>query len=188
MKKVFMAMSLGAALLLSQSAFADGRHYNRGYSGWGYNSGYRNSYNRYGSRYSSRFGSRYYSPNRYRRGGNYFNISYGNYYPNYGYGRYGRYNRYDAGDIVGGIVLGSILSSGIRSYRDSYRPREVERVVYRSQPNTRTTEVVRVNRNSAPIASGRKLLRDLQGNCYEIGTNELGDEVRTELDPANCSY
>ena len=189
MKKFLMVLSIAAALFASQSAWADGRHYNRGYNNWGYNSGfrngYRNNFNRYGFRNYSRYSPRHYAPYRYRGGGNYFNISYGNFYPNYGFRRH-RY--YGAGDIVGGIVLGSLISSSIHNYQDSYRPREVERVVYRSGPVRRTTESARVINRSTAAPGGRRLLRDMQGNCFEVGVNANGDEVRTELDPANCNY
>lgn len=179
MKKLALFLTLGATVLISQSVFADHRFSNRGFNSWGYNSGF--GYNRWGSRY--------YDPyrfDRYRsRGGSYFNVSYGNRWGP-GYGRWGhrRYGRYDAGDLLGGIVLGSLLANSYRDYRDT---RSYERVVYR-RPVTRTREVVYVNQPQARASSGRKLLRDVDGNCFEIDYNSTGDEVRTQLDPAACAY
>lgn len=181
MKKFVLLLSLGAAFLISQSASADPRHYNRGFNSWGVGHSY--GYNRGFGRGYNRFGSRYNGPYRYGRG-NYVNVSFGNYYGRPGYRRYGP-RRYDAGDLVGGIVLGSLISSSLYNYRDY---RSYDRVVYRSPPVTRTRDVVYVNRSRPSVSSGRKLLRDLQGNCFEIGHNEFGDEVRTQLDPSFCDY
>jgi hypothetical protein len=188
MKRLLIVLSLGATILVSQSAFADGRYYSRGYDRWGpasfYSGGFdrhyyrnydRNRFRFYNDRFYNNFG-------RYHRG-NYVSISYGTGPWVYG-GYYGRgYSRHDAGDFLGGLVVGSLLTSSYQSNR------EYDRVVYRSAPVTRTREVV-VNRS--PIAttprSGRKLLRDLQGNCFEISRNGLGDEVRVEIDPGLCEF
>ena len=181
MKRLLLLLSLGSALLFSQSASADGRFYNRGYNdwgynGWGYNRSYRAGYNR-GLYRSNRF-----------RGGNYWNVSFGNYNRGWGYGyRPYRYRRYDTGDIVGGIVLGSLISSSLNNY--NYRDYGTyDRVVYRNPPVTRTSRVITTERSDRPLNSGRKLLRDLEGRCYEITRNSSGDEVRTELDPGVCNY
>lgn len=180
MKKLFLFGSLGFALLVSQSAFADHRYFNRGYNNWGYN-----------SFYGSRWDRGFYRSNRFR-GGNYWNVSFGNYYPRYGYG-YGwgpRYRRWDAGDVVGGIVLGSLITSSLNNYNYNYRDyRTYDRVVYRSPPVTSSSRrVITTERSDRPINSGRKLLRDLEGRCYEITRNSSGDEVRSELDPSVCDY
>lgn len=171
MKKLAIFLALGATVLISQSAFADHRYFNRGFNSWGYNGfGY------------NRWGPRYYNPYRFR-GGSYFGVAYGNRWGPYGYGRWG-HRRFNGGELVGGIVLGSLLTSSYRDYRDT---RGYERVVYR-RPVTRTREVVYVNQPQRAVSSGRKLLRDLDGNCFEIAYNSAGDEVRTQLDPAVCAY
>lgn len=188
MKRLLIALSLGATLLVSQSALADGRYYARGYDGFGPASYYRGGFDRHYYRNYDRNRFRFYNNRFYNnfgpyRRGNYVSISYGTGPWVYG-GYYGRgYRRHDAGDFLGGLVVGSLLTSSYQSNR------EYDRVVYRSAPVTRTREVV-VNRNSvAPVSSsGRKLLRDLQGNCYEISRNSSGDEVRVEIDPGFCEF
>ncbi len=189
MKNLIIALSLGATVLINQSAFADGRYHSRGFDRWGQPSYYRSGFGghyysgRNHFRASNRFYGRYYDNFGPYRRGNFVSISYGRGPWAYG-GYYGRgYRRYDAGDFLGGLVVGSLLSSSYQSSRD------YERVVYRSTPVTRTREVVVSRRAAAPSpGTGRKLLRDLNGNCYEISRNSAGDEVRAEIDPAMCEF
>lgn len=168
MKKIVMLVSMIAVLVLSQAASADNRNHRRGYSNYGhhygYNSHYRSSHYRYNPyHYGSRRGSS-------------FNISYGN--------RHYRRHDHDAGYFVGGLVLGTLLSA------PRYSP-PVERVVYRTAPVVTTREVVVVNQ-SAParsqVASGRRLLRDLEGNCFERIIDEQGNEIRVQLEAQECSF
>lgn len=163
MKKLIIGVSLIAALILAQTASADSRHHRRGYDRYGYSSHYYPRANPY------HFGSsrRYYSPGRYY-GGNYFGFSYGN----YGYRRHRRHN--DLGYLVGGLVLGSLLSSS--SYRE---------------PVTRTREVVYIKQSasrSTPLTTGRRLLKDLEGNCFERKTDSNGDEIRVQLEASECNF
>lgn len=185
MKKLVIFLSLSAAFLVSQSASADSRYYGRGFNHWGFNPSY--GYNRHFGRGYNRFGSRFYSPYRYGRGDSYFNVTIGNYYGGYGYRRHG-FRRYDGRDLIGGIVLGSLISSSFRDYRDYRDYRSYDPVVYRSRPVTTARKVVYVNHSRSSVSSGRKLLRDLEGNCFEISHNEYGDELRTQLDPSFCDY
>jgi len=187
MKKLFLVISLGFTVFASQSASADHR-WNRGFNDWGYNNwGYNNrGFNR---GYRAGFNRGFYGSRRFR-GGDYWNVSFGNFGPRWGYGwgPYG-YRRWDAGDVVGGIVLGSLITSSLNNY--NYRDYGTyDRVVYRSPPPVTTSarRVITTERRDRPINSGRKLLRDLEGRCYEISRNRNGDEVRTELDPSICSY
>ncbi len=180
MKKLAIFLTLGASILVSQSAFADHRFYNRGFNSWGFDYGY--GYNRPFGRSFNRWGPRFYDPYRFG-GGNYFSVSYGNRFGPYGYGRWGR-RHFGGGDLLGGIVIGSLLAN---SYRDYNEPRRVERVVY-SRPVSTTRKVAYVNRSQPAATSGRKLLRDLDGNCFEIAYNSSGDEVRTQIDPSVCAY
>ena len=180
MKKLLILLSLGTALLMSQSASADHRYGYRGYDGWGYRGGFRHNYRSW-NRWNDGWG--------YRRPGNFVSFSYGRPWGGY-WGPYGRgYRRFDTGDFVGGLVVGSLLTNSINSSRD-YADRNYDRVVYRSAPVTRTREVRVVNRTAAPAArsSGRRLLRDLEGNCFEISRNSAGDEVRVELLPEQCEF
>lgn len=182
-KKALLALSIVVSLFLSQSASADNWRYGRGYGDYGYNYGF-----------NSGFGNHYYGGNRYR--GSSFGVSFGRswgYGPNryrYGHRNYRRhgYRRFDAGDFVGGLVLGSVLNASLNP------PRYRDTVVYRS-PVTRTREVVYVNRpqtvtrsTSSPRAVGRSLLLDLEGNCFERVREENGDEVRVQLDPSECEF
>lgn len=187
-KKLLLSLSIIGALVISQTASADNRNHRRGYGDFGFNqhsygSRYRNnrrvnSYH-YGSRNRNFRNFRNYNRdyNRHYRGG--FNFSYGNRFP--------RHRRYDSGNFVGGLVLGSLLSY------PRYNTRNVETVVYRNAPTTRTREIIYVdstqNRSTAqPVASGRRLLRDLEGNCFERIVDEQGDEIRVQLEASQCNF
>ncbi|MDP6535827.1 MAG: hypothetical protein QGG02_05765 [Gammaproteobacteria bacterium] len=164
MKKLLLSLSVIAVLVISQTASADGRYGRRGYSSYGY-----------GSYYSPRYNPYHYG---YRRGGSYFDIGYGGYYPRY------RRRHYDSGAFVGGLVLGSLLSYPRYS-------RRYDSVTY-TRPVTRTRKVVYVNNrtsgSSSAIASGHRLLRDLEGNCFERNVDEDGNEIRIQLDASECNF
>lgn len=179
LKRVLLSLSIIGALIISQAASADNRNHRRGYSDYGHNS-YRNNYRssyRYNYRNNRRVNA-YHYPSRDRRYRSGFNISYGNYYP--------RYRRHDANSFVGGLVLGSLFSY------PRYSSRSYNTVVYRDAPVTRTREIVYVDRspsvNATPVASGRRLLRDLEGNCFERIVDEQGDEIRVQLEAEECNF
>ncbi len=159
MKRLLLSIAVIAALVLSQTAWADSRHY-RGFYGSNYSRGY-NSYH-YGY-----------------RGGNYFRYSYNNHY-------YNRHHGHGSGSFLGGLVLGSLLSY------PRYSSRNYGTVTYSSRPVIRTREVVYVNnstaRNSTSVTTGRRLLRDLEGNCFERIIDDEGNEIRVQLDPSECSF
>ncbi|MCH7817274.1 MAG: hypothetical protein IIC60_11965 [Proteobacteria bacterium] len=161
MKKLLLVVSVIAALVLSQTASADSRHHRRSHHSFGHYSNY-NPYH-YG------FGSHH--------GGSYFGFS-------YGHNRH--YGHRSSGSFLGGLVLGSLLSY------PSYSSRRYDTVSYRSAPVIRSREVVVVNRSitrsTAPIASGRRLLRDLEGNCFERIVDEDGNEIRVQLDASECNF
>lgn len=185
MKNLIMLGSLITALLLSQTAAADHRDYRRGddyYRGYDNHRSYGHSYRRsYRNYYRD---SDYYGVNPYHYGsrrGSSFHFSYGS--------RHSRRHDHDAGYFVGGLVLGSLLSA------PRYYERPVERVVYRSAPVVTQREVVvvrnSVNNTSASnnqIASGRRLLRDLEGNCFERNVDEEGNEIRVQLEAQECNF
>ncbi|NQV68650.1 MAG: hypothetical protein HQ498_01355 [Pseudohongiella sp.] len=175
MKRVLLSVSVIAVMVLSQAASADDRRNRRSFGSSNYashsNHGYSsNRYNRYNP---------YHYGSSNRRGDNYFSFSYGN--------RYSRYRRHDSADFVGGLVLGSILSYpwGYDRAYDTSRGR----VVYRAAP---AREVIYLNEsaNSNPTAAagGRRLLRDLEGNCFEVNIDEEGNEIRVQLDAAECDF
>ncbi|HJO10762.1 MAG: hypothetical protein QGG67_04390 [Gammaproteobacteria bacterium] len=167
MKKLVLSLIVIAAFIMSQAAFADSRNYRRGYSGYG---GYG-----YGNRYSYR--SNYY--------GRYSPYRYGS------YGRRGRtfgshrYRRSDAGSFIGGLFLGSMLS--YPSY--TYAPRR-STVIYRNAPvgSRNPVNVVRYSSSPALAVPGRHLLRDLQGNCFEINVDDEGNEIRVQLEAEACNF
>ncbi|MEX2469654.1 MAG: hypothetical protein WD396_07860 [Pseudohongiellaceae bacterium] len=206
MKTLLSGTLLLSALMLSFPAAADSWY--SSHSGWGSNRGYDRGYDRHRGWSGSRgyrgnrhgYDRSWYAPHRSRRDGNYFSFSFGS---NHSYSRrqhnyrhydrhYGRHHDVDAGAVLGGLVLGSLLTSSFRDYdRDYDRPRNVRTYTsVRSTPVIRTREVVYVNRDSAPrpTPSGRRLLRDLDGNCFEITRQADGDELRTQLDPSACNF
>ncbi len=114
----------------------------------------------------------------YRRSHHY---SYGHHYSghHFSFGHHYSSHHSDAGWLLGGLVLGSVLS------RPQYR------YDYRSQPVVRTREIVYVkNRatNSTKAVTGRRLLKDLEGNCFERTVDEDGNELRVQLDPGECNF
>ncbi|MSR12773.1 MAG: hypothetical protein EXR84_13480 [Gammaproteobacteria bacterium] len=180
MKRIVMLVSLLVGLVLSQTAAADNRSHRRGYSDYGYNSHSRHNSRDYSYRSSRSYGYNPYHYPAYDRGnrrGSSIHISYGNYY--------NRRHDHDAGYFVGGLVLGSFLSA------PRYSAPTVERVIYRSAPVVRTREVVVVNNSAATraaVASGRRLLRDLEGNCFERVIDAQGNEIRVQLAAEECSF
>ena len=69
--------------------------------------------------------------------------------------------------LVGGAILGSVLTN-----------------VYH---NSQAQQVAPANQVIA-APQGRRLLRDLNGNCYERTTDGYGNELRTELPPSQCNW
>lgn len=187
MRKLVLGAALIGSLVLSQSALAEHRSTQFGYGHGNFNSrGFdrrfdRNFNNRfYGGRVNHHFGG-YSGYNR----NNFVGLSYGN---GFSQRRNHRRNQgWNGGDFVGGLLVGSLLSN---SYS---QPRVTQQVIYRSAPIRQEVvrqEVVYVNQRqpAANTAPRRKLLRDLQGNCYQIDITPNGDEIRTELAPQECSF
>ncbi len=188
MRKLVLGAALIGSLVLSQSALADHRYSQFGYGHGNFNSrGFDRRFNRnfnnhfYGGGVNHHFGG--YS--RFGRN-NFVGLSYGN---GFNHRRNHRRNQgWNGGDFVGGLVVGSLLSN---SYS---QPRVTQQVIYRSAPVVRQEivrqEVVYVNQRqpATTAAPRRKLLRDLQGNCYQIDIAPNGDEIRTELAPQECSF
>ena len=114
---------------------------------------------------------------------------YGNRYYDRGYRNYRRHGHYDSGSFLGGLVLGSLLSY---PRYPSYSSRNYDTVTYSSLPVSRSRKVVYVNRTTTPstaaVASGRRLLRDLEGNCFEREIDEQGNEVRIQLEAEACNF
>lgn len=175
MRTTVIACLTVAAFLLSGTAMADNRHKR------GYDSHYDRGYSRYDRRHDNRyFGySRGYGPvrydnryNHYRyypRGGSYVSLSIGSRH----------HDHFSTGSFLGGLVLGGVLGSIHDSH--SYRPAPA--------PVTSSVTVIRRSPvSTSSVGIQRRLLRDLEGRCYEISRDGYGSEVRTEIDPAACAF
>jgi hypothetical protein len=164
-KRILLSISIITALTISQIASADSRNHRRGYGD--YNHHYNHHRNH---RYNS-----YYHNSRNWRHRNSFHLSYNNHYSHH------RHN-----NLVGGLVLSSLLSY------PRYSSNHYDTVVYKSTPVTHTRKVVYVDkpvyRNTTLVTSGRRLLRDLEGNCFERITSEAGDEIRVQLEAEECNF
>ncbi len=185
LKRILLSLSVIGALIVSQAASADRGSNRRGYNDHGY------AQHNYGNRYRNNFrANRHVNPyhygardrihrnyNRRYQGG--FNFSYGNFYPHH--------RRHNSGSFVDGLFLGSLFNY------PRYSTRNVETVVYRNVPATRTRETVyvdglKIRSTAAPVASGRRLLRDLEGNCFERIVDQQGDEIRVQLEAQECNF
>jgi len=111
--------------------------------------------------------------------GGYRGHYYGHGYGHGGYyyrGHHGHHGGDDGAYLVGGLILGSLITHAVMSRPAPYY--EERAVVVQQAP---------VVVQAAP-QSGRHLLRDRNGNCFEKNYNNRGDEVLVELDPAECSW
>lgn len=116
----------------------------------------------------------------------------GRHYDRYYHGGYGHYDRHHyrghrykrhhrrhrssdrAAYLVGGLVLGSLITNAYHRSNEPY----VERRVSYYEP--------RRIRSSSRVT--RRLFRDRDGNCFERNYNRQGDEIMIELDPAQCAW
>ena len=188
------------AVLFSQSAAADHRP-NSGFTTWGANridgGYYREGF--YRPNHSGYFdGGRMNRRHRWDRWSNnrgFVNLSYNDFYPPYrSFGGFSGFGRNDGRALIGGLMFGSLLNQAIAN-------RSITEVVYRN-PSVRTRTIISSGqpaRSRSVISSsrprstlisqnGRRLLRDLEGKCYERAENTAGEELRIELDPAECAY
>lgn len=165
-KRIFLSISIITALTISQLASADNRNYRQGYG----------DYNHFYNHHRNHRYNPYYHNSRNWRHRNGFHLSYNN--------RYLRHRHYN--DLVGGLVLGSLLSY------PRYSSQHYETVVYKHTPVIHTRRIVHVDKpaygNTTLATSGRRLLRDLEGNCFERLTSETGDEIRIQLEAEECSF
>lgn len=91
------------------------------------------------------------------------------------------YRDYSGAYLLGGIALGAVLTDAFVSRSPSVvyvEPSPPARVIYRERPVT--TVVVQ--------ESERSLLRDLSGNCYEVRTDDNGNELRTQVSSSQCDW
>ncbi|MFK7863197.1 MAG: hypothetical protein AB8B95_03115 [Pseudohongiellaceae bacterium] len=214
MKKLSLGISLIVALLLSHTVAADGRHWNRGFdngrfashSNRNFRVGRVNNYHygRAGSRrgnnfigaswgrapfnnhfYNTGFNNRRFNRGGFNRGFNDRRFVNRNFNRGFGSNRFNHRNRWGAESFVGGLVVGSLLNSA------SNRATTRETVRYRSAPIVTNRQVIRTNstgRVASPPQPSHRLLRDLQGDCFEIVTTVNGDELRSQVDPSLCEF
>ena len=108
----------------------------------------------------------------------------------YGYGGY-RHHGYGfgghhhggghAGLLVGGLLLGTLLAAP-RYPAPRYAPRP--HVVYAPQPVATVTHVA----SAPPVRISRRLLRDINGNCFERKIDTAGTELRIQLPASDCAW
>ena len=119
-------------------------------------------------------------------------------YPNrYSHRRpYRHYDSHEAASFLGGLVVGGLLTSSInRDYRESYSAPVMRTRVVTQPTIIRTTQVVsspRVvsapSRSSTVNSTRTRLLRDLQGQCFEITYASDGTEQRAQLADEECGF
>ena len=123
------------------------------------------------------------------------NLSYNGFYPPYrSFGGFSGFGGSHGGALIGGLVLGSLLNQATAN-------RPTTEVVYRNPPvrtrtlistrqPTRSRSVISSSRPRSTLINqnGRRLLRDIEGNCFERTRNTAGEELRVQLDPAECAF
>lgn len=77
--------------------------------------------------------------------------------------------------LVGGILLGSLIANSVHRAH-SYPRHYVERRVYQPTRTVRTETLT------------RRLLRDVNGDCFELFTAQDGSEVREPIAREECSW
>ena len=103
-------------------------------------------------------------------GGHYYGHGHGHGHGyRYGYGHSG----HGAGYLIGGLVLGSMLT---HAYERRHQPYLVQE-----------SRVVQIPAETQRRVS-RRLFRDRNGNCFERNFNSAGDELLVELDPSECAW
>ena len=88
------------------------------------------------------------------------------------YGHHGHHGGY-AGYFVGGLVLGTLLAPP-------------PGVVYVPQPTYVVPRVGYAPWAQAPV--GRRLLRDINGSCFEHKIDVYGNELRMQLPVSECAW
>ncbi len=85
------------------------------------------------------------------------------------------------GYFLGGLLLGSALAHSHHA-----NPPKVYYVERRKLPPARTIYLESAEQDVQPV--GRRLLRDLKGNCFELALDEEGNELRSQLPASECDW
>lgn len=158
-----MALALLTVAPAAQAdGYRNGHHYDRGYSrGYDrhnrrYHRGYR-GYNRHNFRHSYRQGF-----------------------------RHGRYRRSDRNGayLLGGLVVGSLITHAIHNNRDDRRYEQRTERYY--DPNKSYSATRAAQTTDAPVS--RHLFRDAQGNCFERQTGPDNQELLIDLPAEECRW
>ena len=200
MRTHLFLLSAVCAVLFSHPAAADHR-FNSGFTTWGArqfsSNNYRGGFYRpnYSGNYAGDRWNRRHRWDRWGSGRSFVNLSYNGFYPPYrSFGGFGGFGGSDGRALIGGLVLGSLLNQATANRpttRVVYRkpPVRTRTLVSTSQP-TRSRSVISSSRPQTTLINqnGRRLLRDIQGNCFERTQNTAGEELRVQLDPAECAF
>ena len=105
------------------------------------------------------------------------------YYPYWGGYHHHHHGGDDAAWLLGGLVVGGLFTS---AYYNS-RPVPAYSVAYPAYPTVVYRQPAYV---PAPVVvtPGRRLLRDIEGRCYELSVDADGNELRTELAASSCNW
>ncbi len=85
--------------------------------------------------------------------------------------------------LLGGVALGAVLADAF-----SYRDPEVVYVESSRYPSTRVIYRDRPVSTTVVSESEWSLTRDLEGNCYEVSTDDAGYESRTQVPASECDW
>ena len=96
------------------------------------------------------------------------------YYPRH-YRRTHRQRSHRGEYLVGGILLGSLIANSVNRAH-SYPRQHVEQRVYQPTRTVRTETI------------DRRLLRDVNGDCFELFTARDGSEVRDPIAREECRW
>ena len=183
LKAAIILATVGIAMVLPPVSAAGGTHisvgvsYNGGHYGHRYKHGYRHRNNK--------------SHDHYGRG---YSHSYRHQKP-HGYHHYG-YRGYNSGDVAAAALVGGLIGYGNSKYSYPHRYRVYRKPgpyhVYRryggySYKSYVPTKTVVLREESAPAPPARILLKDQNGDCFQIHRNALGDEIRVHLPSHECN-
>jgi len=111
----------------------------------------------------------------------------------YGYPYYQHKNNNNHSDwpayLAGGLIIGALVTHAYdQSHPSTSYYSSASTSSYSSPPSTTSYSSPASTSYSGGSAQGRRLLRDINGNCYERQTDSAGNEMRTELPASECNW